>query len=89
MPVNTTELLLQLITALTPVLAYGLTAYVRFLVPKVPGWLLPLLAMALGVVVTSLNAAAGGPEVPAIAAALYSSAAILLNKVVEALKSRP
>lgn len=86
---NTNELLLQLITALTPVIAYALTSYVRLLAPKLPSFTIPLVAMTLGVAVNYLTAQAGGTALSPVLAALYGSAAILVNKIVEALKSRP
>lgn len=84
---DTNELLLQLITALTPVIGYALTVYVRLLVPKLPGWSIPILAMGLGVVVNVITAQAGGPNISPILAAVYGSLAIFVNRIIEALRA--
>ena len=71
-------------TFLTPVLIAG----VRQLVPKIPGWLLPILAPLLGAGLDILNYYATGNHVGLVAGAVLGSAGVGLREAVDQAKKR-
>lgn len=81
-PVST--LLLTIIPLLVPiVVAIGKSA-----LPKVPTWLLPILAPALGALIDYLGSLATGGSANPIAAAILGSAGVGLREIVDQVKQR-
>lgn len=74
----------QAILALVPVATALLTFAVRTVIPKIPRFAIPVVAMGLGFALTWVHAAAAGPEVafnPLLGAALGAAATWLREMI--------
>jgi hypothetical protein len=67
--------ILQLMPLLTTGVAYGLTAGVKALLPKIPGWLLPIIASVVGALGDTALHFSAGTEANTLNAALLGLAA--------------
>ena len=76
----------QAILALIPVVSMVLTWVVRQLVPKIPRIALPVIAVALGFVVTAVQNYMGGVGVTVVETAALGAAATWLNEMITTFK---
>ena len=79
----------QAIIALVPVVTVIFVYLVRKGIPALPGWALPLLAMALGTAESFLLAYAGGPDIPVLIAAIAGAAATWLHEIIKEFNRPP
>jgi hypothetical protein len=66
---------------LIPILTPLLIAFGKWLVPRCPAWLLPILAPGVGALVDYLSAKMGGPSVNPLIAAALGSAGVGLREI--------
>lgn len=79
-------LLSQLVIVSTPVIVPALVALGKSLLPRVPGFLLPLLAIGLGAGIDVLNAYVLGGGLGASYGALLGAAGIVVREVFKSVK---
>lgn len=77
-----TSLLLILIPLVVPLVV----AVVKFVLPKLPVWTLPILAPALGALVDYLTTLATGTAASPVLAAVFGSAGVGLREIIDQVK---
>lgn len=76
------QLLPFLITALVP----GIIAIVKLLLPKIPGWLLPILAPVIGILLGYIQTIIPGADADPIKAAIMGGLGVCLREIYDQIK---
>ena len=79
----------QAILALVPVVTMLLVYGIRKLLPKLPKYIVPLIALGLGAFLTWLQGYMGGVSASPLVMVLLGAAATWLHEVINALKGEP
>jgi len=79
---NTTDIVL----AATPLISLGITAGLRALMPKIPGWALPILAALVGIAPDWIAHLQTGSPANSLMAALLGLAATGIHQIAVQLK---
>lgn len=78
----------NLLMLLIPVLVPLVIAIGKFFVPKVPGWILPIVAPALGVLIDYINTLVSGTNASPLIGALLGSAGVGVREIYDQVKTR-
>lgn len=81
-------LIAQFVTALTPFAVYFAIKGLKLVLPKVPSWVIPLVAMGLGYGVTALASITLPVGSEWYLGPLLGAASVVLNEVVKALNEK-
>lgn len=76
----------QAILALVPVVTMVIVYGIRKLVPKLPRFIVPIIAMALGAVLAVVQSQLGGPDVSVLVAALLGACATWLREIINTIQ---
>lgn len=76
----------QIVTFATPIIVPIVIAGIKYLKPKIPTWLLPVLAGPLGALVEYINHLATGSSTSMVVAVLLGLAGVGVREVVDQLK---
>lgn len=78
----------NLLMLLIPVLVPLVIAIGKFFVPKVPGWILPIVAPALGALIDYINTLVSGTNASPLIGALLGSAGVGVREIYDQVKKR-
>lgn len=87
-PAPTTSPVLALMLTLIPVLVPLIIALGKFAVPKIPSWILPILAPAIGALIDYLTSLGVGGHASPIASALLGAAGVGVREIYDQVKGR-
>lgn len=76
----------QAILALVPIVTMVVVYGVRRAVPKLPRFSIPILAMALGFILTYVQNELGGPAVTPLTAAILGASATWLREIISTIR---
>lgn len=79
----------QIVTFATPIIVPLVIAGIKLVKPKIPTWILPVLAGPLGALVEYINHLATGSTTNIVVAVLLGLAGVGVREVVDQLKPEP
>lgn len=78
-----------IVTIVTPIIVPLIIAGVKYIIPKIPTWLLPILAPILGAVLTIITNYAAQSSGNLVIAAILGLAGVGVREIVDQLKPAP